>query len=78
MKNLVSFFAVVIGFLGVSNHQTLAATKPPIQGGTIPAIQLIAPENSADRSYLGLPEGERFSIHQVRAKVVIVELFSMY
>ena len=78
MKNLVIFLAVLIGFLAVSNQQTLAGTKPPTSGGAIPPIQLLAPENSADRSYLGLPEAERFTIPQIRARVVIIELFSMY
>jgi hypothetical protein len=77
VKNPVISFAVLIGLLAVSNHQTLAAAKPPTPGGALPPLQLLAPEDSAAKIYLGRSENEHFTVSQIRAKVVIIELFSM-
>jgi len=39
---------------------------------------LPVPENQPQKQYLGLLEGDHFSIGQVKAKIVIIEIFSMY
>ena len=51
---------------------------PPVQGDVLPEINLLVPENTADRNYLGLEGGEFFKIPQIKAKVIIIEIFSMY
>jgi thiol-disulfide isomerase/thioredoxin len=55
-----------------------AAGEPPKAGGALPPISLPVPEKSSERKYLGIPEGKYFGVSQIRAKVVIVEIFSMY
>ena len=78
LKKLVFLFAVPIVYLAVTNHPALAAAKPPAQGDVLPPFELVVPEDSAAKSYLGLTGSGRFTIPQIRAKVVIIELFSMY
>jgi peroxiredoxin len=39
---------------------------------------LPAPENAGHRQYLGLSTDQSFSLGQIKARVVIVEIFSMY
>jgi peroxiredoxin len=51
---------------------------PPVQGDVLPEINLLVPEDAAHRNYLGLKGGEFFKIPQIKAKVVIIEIFSMY
>jgi len=54
------------------------AISPPEKGGTFPDIVLPVPADAADRRYLGLPESGKFKIPDVKARVVIVEVFNMY
>ena len=55
-----------------------ASTTPPTEGGILPDIILESPEAKAHRSYLGLKGKESFKIPEIRASVVIIEIFSMY
>ena len=53
-------------------------TPPPQEGGVLPDIQLPAPKDQIQRNYLGLPSDGPFTIPQIKAQVVIIEIFSMY
>ena len=44
----------------------------------MPDITLSAPRDSADKNYLGLSGFGSFKIPQIRAKVVVIEIFNMY
>ncbi|MDJ0810757.1 MAG: redoxin domain-containing protein [Desulfobacterales bacterium] len=55
-----------------------AAASPPAEGGKLPDIQLEVPADPSQRAYLGLPEANVFTIPQIDADIVIVEIFSMY
>ncbi|MBW1788506.1 MAG: TlpA family protein disulfide reductase [Deltaproteobacteria bacterium] len=44
----------------------------------LPAFELAAPQSPEDRAYLGLTDTDAFSVSDIRAKVVIIEVFSMY
>jgi thiol-disulfide isomerase/thioredoxin len=56
----------------------MAANKPPEKGEVLPVINLPVPKNPDERNYLGLPGSGLFKIPQIKAKVVIIEIFSMY
>ncbi len=43
-----------------------------------PMSELPPPANEADRKYLGLSGGGNFPVRQIKAQVVIVEVFSFY
>jgi hypothetical protein len=62
----------------LATHPVLAATKPPPQGGTLPQFELPIPEDSGARTYLGLSGSGNFTIPQIKAQAVIVQIFSMY
>ena len=55
-----------------------AQTLPPAAGDPMPDFALPAPEDDADRRYLGIDKETTFRIAQIDARVVIVEIFSMY
>jgi hypothetical protein len=55
-----------------------AAEAPPQKGGTFPEIKLEMPEDDAEKKYLGLCGGEHFFVPDIKADVVLIEVFSMY
>jgi thiol-disulfide isomerase/thioredoxin len=59
-------------------HPTLAANLPPVRGGVLPPITLPVPEDPDEREYLGLSGSSPFSIPQIKAKVVVIKIFSLY
>lgn len=54
------------------------ANQPPLEGGVWPNIELPVPEALYHRQYLGLDQKSVFSIPDINAEVVIIEIFSMY
>jgi peroxiredoxin len=74
---IVCWLAVMVTLLAVASS-TRAASFPPAVGGTLPDITLPAPSNSIDKNYLGVSGFGSFKIPQIRAKVVIIEIFNMY
>ncbi len=55
-----------------------AEAPPPAEGGKLPDIRLAIPTDAAYQKYLGIKGDGTFSLHQIKAPVVIVEIFSMY
>ena len=72
---------LVVFFSLVAMTVPLWAVSPPAVGGSLPDFKLPAPKESADKNYLGV-SGSFFSgpfkIPQIKANVVIIEIFSMY
>jgi len=73
MKGLI---LIVCGLLWMVPAQ--AAAGPPKSGEALPDFQLAVPGDSGDRDYLGLSRGGSFQVPQIQARVVIIEIFSMY
>lgn len=80
MKKFVLYSLLAVLFACFTAAPLLAAA-PPAVGGQLPDFSLPAPKDSTDKSYLGV-SGRLFSgpfkITQVKANVVIIEIFSMY
>jgi thiol-disulfide isomerase/thioredoxin len=78
MKKIVILLAVMtILSLGLG-FSALTANKPPEKGEVLPVINLPIPKNPVEKGYLGLSGDGFFKIPQIKANVVIVEIFSMY
>jgi len=78
MRKAVLSLAMVIFLCLAFGLHTLAGDKPPEKGGVLPIINLPIPKNPAERAYLGLSGDGTFRIPQIKANVVIIEIFSMY
>lgn len=79
MKRKIACFVVVILALLTSTASVAAENSPPKAGGAFPEIELLKPNNSADLKYLGLSGGGNlFKVNQIKAKAVIIEIYSMY
>ena len=55
-----------------------AAEQPPAVGTTLPPIKLVVPVDPQAKSYLGLSGGKHFTIPEIEAQVVVIEIFNMY
>ncbi len=56
----------------------LATPQPPKKGGRLPPISLPVPESKEEKDYLGLSGGSSFRVQSIKARVVIIEIFSLY
>ena len=56
----------------------LAFTNAPAIGESLPPFELPIPRDARAQSYLGLSGTGQFTISQIEAKVVIIQIFSMY
>ena len=54
------------------------AGEPPQVGSPFPSILVPTPEDPPHKRYLGLPEKKSFNVSEVSARVLIIEIFSMY
>jgi hypothetical protein len=73
------FVAIVSIVLTLSLNPALVPAKSaPRKGGAMPEISLPIPKAPAHRKYLGLSGKGQFKIPQIKADVVIIEIFSMY
>ena len=55
-----------------------AASQPPAVGGKLPEITLIAPQNTELQLYLGVSGKQTFAIPEIKAEILLIEIFSMY
>ena len=70
---LASIFCMLTVF-GVA----VSAANPPAEGGVLPEIVLDVPESSELQQYLGVAGKKTFTIPEIKAEVVLIEIFSMY
>jgi peroxiredoxin len=55
-----------------------AAGSTPATGEPFPDITLAVPDTSAQKEYLGLNDKGSFRLSQIKAELLIIEIFSMY
>ncbi len=55
-----------------------AVERTPSTGETFPDINLSMPEKASEKEYLGLTGKGIFKVSQIKAELVILEIFSMY
>ncbi len=78
MKKTLIHFIVIAVCVFVFSPPVIADQSPPREGAILPEINLATPVKDSDRSYLGLPVSDLFKIPQINARVVLIEIFSMY
>jgi peroxiredoxin len=78
MKRTAILQAITPALVVALGFSILAANKPPQTGEVLPVMNLPMPKNPAEKGYLGLSGDGFFKIPQIKANVVIVEIFSMY
>jgi peroxiredoxin len=77
MRRMLWFALLAWGMILCGPAAGRAAGPPPV-GGQLPDFTLGAPKDATGKTYLGLSGSGAFKIPQIRAKTVVVEIFSMY
>ncbi len=77
MGAFFKYLAVCVGIFLLTASFSRADSQPPAVGGVLPEFELSVPRSDEHRKYLGVG-GETFTIPEIKAEVVIVEIFSMY
>ena len=77
-KRCKSTMMLILVFCGIPALIVVAATEPPPEGGLLPEIVLPAPDRPEHLAYLGIKGKPSFTIPEIDARIVIVEIFSMY
>ena len=80
MKLTVLTFLAVAALVGIFFLPGVvkADTKPPAEGGVLPSIDLGVPPSTEYQQYLGITGKKPFTIPEIKAEVVLIEIFSMY
>ena len=73
-----SILLCILVFLSLSIYPIYSYGNPLAEGKELPDMELTIPENQEHQQYLGLTGEGTFKIPQIKAKVVIIEIFSMY
>jgi thiol-disulfide isomerase/thioredoxin len=74
----ISVVSIIMTIVLMFAFPIFAASEPPAEGGPLPVIKLPIPKNPEQKNYLGLTGEGSFTIPKVKARVVIIEIFSMY
>ena len=78
MGKIFKTIAISIGVLLIHTGFSGASSQPPAVGGVLPEFSLAVPKSDDHRTYLGVASKEIFSIPEIKADVVIIQIFSMY
>ncbi len=78
MGETYKYVALLTVVLLLSAGFSSADYQAPAVGGVLPDFSLSVPYNNEHQQYLGLVGKKAFSIPEIRAEVVIIEIFSMY
>ena len=78
VKKIPMTLATVVIFFAFLHSLAFGSNAPPVKGDVLPNMKITVPQNAIDRSYLGLERSGTFTIPQIKATIVIVEIFSMY
>lgn len=74
----ISESAVIALIVLMSGPVTKTECSTLVMGGQLPEAAFKIPDNPKDRNYLGLSGEGSFRLPQIKARVLIIEAFSMY
>jgi thiol-disulfide isomerase/thioredoxin len=72
------FLALVAVSLGVIPALAAGPGSLVVDAGALAGLQFSAPKKAAAKGYLGLKDSDAFTLPQIKADTVIIEVFSMY
>jgi thiol-disulfide isomerase/thioredoxin len=77
-KKMVIFFVALAVCLLAFTGASMASGESTITGGVLASIKLPVTQDKNAKNYLGLSGEGSFAISQIKAEVVIIEIFNMY
>jgi hypothetical protein len=70
--------ALIMGIWAAAPFCLAAENQPPAEGAALPVITLATPKDSAHQAYLGVAGKKQFTVADIPADVVIIQIFNMY
>ncbi len=78
VKELLVLLLLILALFALVHYPVVATSKPPAKGTVLPQFQLEVPEDAEAKGYLGLSGSGVFTVSEINAPVVIIQLFSRY
>ncbi len=81
MKNRRLYKMVLVTSLFLSSWVSQVSSQTPsspLQGKSLPIFKLPTPQRMEEKEYLGLSQKDSFSVSEIEAEVLIIEIFSFY
>ena len=78
VKELLILLLFVLVLFALVHYPVVAASKPPAQGTVLPQFQLEVPQDAEAKSYLGLSGSGVFTVSEINAPVIVIQIFSRY
>jgi hypothetical protein len=78
MGVILKYMAVFSAALMVSAGFCWADSQPPAVGGVLPEFTLPVPKADDHQQYLGVIGKDSFKIPEIKADIVIIEIFNIY
>lgn len=78
IKNIAIYLISSAICFSIFSHPAQAVHSSSIKADVLPTIKLPIPQGPEEKTYLGLSGEGYFKIPQIKAQIVIVEVFSMY
>ena len=78
MSKLIKHFSIGLAIILMTAGFSRADSQPPQVGGVLPEFVLPAPSSVEHQQYLGIEGKNSFSIPEIRAEIVIIEIFNIY
>lgn len=78
MRKRIKHFTIGLGIILMTAGFSRADSQPPQVGGVLPEFVLPAPSSVEHQQYLGIEGRNSFSIPEIRAEIVIIEIFNIY
>jgi hypothetical protein len=77
-RRLIWLFGIVAVIAGWGGPGDCEATAPPRKGGQLPPLTLAAPATQKDCDYLGIDAGQSFTLADVKADLLVIEIIGVY
>ena len=78
MKKIIPYLLSVMLILIASPVWSHAAEEIPKEGDAFPDLTLPVSEAASQKNYLGISGEKTFKLSQIKAQVLLIEIFSMY
>ena len=78
MKKKIVYGLIMVVSIMVFMRAVSAADRTPSTGESFPDLTLAMPEKANQKEYLGLKGNGSFRLSQIKADLLIIEIFSMY
>lgn len=78
VKELLILLLFILVLFALVHYPVVAASEPPAKGTVLPQFQLEVDEDAKAKDYLGLSSSGGFTVSEIDAQVVVIQILSRY